>query len=124
MIEFMRSALTAHTNLNGSEAVKRPTQALARDDRDDAESLAMTQSVALNKEAAVLRNELDQSAAVQRLEATQSAQFEARRLNDDSAEVRSGSLPDASEPVTPTQLQDLHTLEPDAILGTRLNTRA
>lgn len=134
MIEFMRSALTAHTNSNGTEASKRPTQALARDHRDDARSLAVTQSQQQKQEVAVALNELGQEAAVQRLESTLLAHFEANRLK---AKAAMSEFPDESQrkesgyealvpkvSATPNKLQDLHSLAPDAVVGTRLDTTA
>lgn len=134
MIEFMRSALTAHTNSNGTEAFKRPTQAMARDDRDDAKSLAATQSQQQKQEVAVALNELGQEAAVQRLESTLVAHFEPYRLKAKSAEEEYSEEPQNKNPehgaavpnvsATQNKLQELHTLVPDAVMGTRLDTTA
>lgn len=138
MIEFMRSAATVHSNVNGTEPLKRPTQALGRDDRDDKLSVAATQSVQQSREALVVPTELNKDESVQRSEENSALQFNPHLLmgkktetvdadsdsdNDKKAET-TGSTSTPAKVATQNILHDLHELEPGAVLGTRVSTSA
>lgn len=136
MIEFVRSAATVHSNVNGTEPLKRPTQALGRDDRDDKLSVAATQSVQQSREALVVPSDLNKDESVQRMEQNSGLQLNPHLLTNKKTEARAddfnsgiakNSASEASSPpkvATQNILQDLHTLEPGAVLGTRLSTSA
>jgi len=136
MIEFMRSAATVHSNVNGTEPLKRPTQALGRDDRDDEKSIAVTQSVQQSREALVVATDLNKDESVQRIEQNAGLQLNQHLLSGKKTEavadevdsgVAKNSTSEASSPpkvATQNILHDLHTLEPGAVLGTRVSTSA
>lgn len=136
MIEFMRSAATAHSNVNGSEPLKRPTQALGRDDRDDKQSVAATQSVQQSREVLVAPSDVNKSESVQRIEQNPGLQIyphllsnkktEAQSSDFDSSAVKNSVGETNSLPRVAAQniLQELHTLEPGTVLGTHLSTSA
>lgn len=136
MIEFMRSAATAHSNVNGSEPLKRPTQALGRDDRDDKQSVAATQSVQQSREVLVAPSDVNKSESVQRIEQNPGLQIyphllsnkktEAQSSDFDSSAVKNSVGETNSLPRVTAQniLQELHTLEPGTVLGTHLSTSA
>lgn len=138
MIEFMRSAATVHSNVNGTEPLKRPTQALGRDDRDDKLSVAATQSVQQSREALVVPTDLNKDESVQRSEENSALQLNPHLLtgkrtetvdadsdsdNDKKAET-TGSTSTPAKIATQNILHDLHELEPGAVLGTRVSTSA